>query len=228
MVIDVRYSGDLKGDYELSSPLAIDEEAYWFEESMSESMSHDRAAGAEATEPRSTLIAGFGLLALAAFGVAAAVVRWRPVDADVARRRLHERRYAEWISHGTIPMWIGDHHVSLDTLEDVVDVAIDTNERVVHDRDRELFAVVNDDVVYYYSERGFWEETAWPDIDLNGGERPPMPDEAGGEPASEPPDADDGPSLEDGSPSDEDPVPDPDGGGDPLPEPDDDDAWEQL
>ena len=63
-------------------------------------------------------------------------------------------------------MWIGDYHVSLDTLEDVVDVAIDTNERVVHDEQRGLFAVVNDGVVYYYSDRGLWEETAWPEMDL--------------------------------------------------------------
>ncbi|WP_114577463.1 DUF5305 domain-containing protein [Saliphagus sp. LR7] len=228
VVVDVRYSGDLDGGYELSTPLAMDEEAYWFEESMSESVSHDRAAGAETTEPRSTLVAGFGLLALAAFGVAAIVARRGTVDPDVARRRLHERRHAEWISHGTIPMWIGDHHVALDTLEDVVDVAIDTNERVVHDRDRELFAVVSDDVVYYYSERGLWEETAWPDFDLQSGERPPMPDDAGGRTAR-PPEIDGGsPALEgDGSAS----VPggtDPASDDDSLPDPDDDDAWEQL
>lgn len=66
-------------------------------------------------------------------------------------------------------MWIGDYHVSLDTLEDVVDVAIDTNERVVHDTQRGLFAVVNDGVVYYYSDRGLWEETAWPEMDLDDG-----------------------------------------------------------
>ncbi len=74
-------------------------------------------------------------------------------------------------------MWIGDYHVSLDTLEDVVDVAIDTNERVVHDERRGLFAVVNDSVVYYYSDSGLWEETAWPEMDLE--EQPPVVDADG-------------------------------------------------
>jgi hypothetical protein len=184
VVVDVHYeAGEIEGDYELSTPLLVDGDAYWFEEPMEESVSHDSAVHEETTEPQSTLIAGFGLLALAAFGVAIAVTRRETVNSDVARRRLHERRYDEWISQGAIPMWVGDHHISLDTLEDVVDVAIDTNKRVVHDRQRELFAVISDNVVYYYSERGLWDETAWPEIGLtkksndNDGGRLPILDE---------------------------------------------------
>jgi hypothetical protein len=119
------------------------------------------------TESRSpAVIGGLSVLGTLSLAGAAFVSRRSSTDIEAARRAVHEQRYAEWISRGSIPMWIGEYHVSLDTLEDVVDVAIDTNERVVHDEQRGLFAVVNDGVVYYYSDRGLWEETVWPEMDL--------------------------------------------------------------
>ncbi|SEW16939.1 DUF5305 domain-containing protein [Natrinema salifodinae] len=161
-------TGHHQGTITTETPVVITDEAYWFEGSLSESALHSHRSGtARTTESRSpALIGGLSLLGTLSLAGAALVARRSPTDADAARRRVHEQRYAEWISEGSIPMWIGDYHVSLDTLEDVVDVAIDTNERVVHDRQRGLFAVVNDSVVYYYSDRGRWAETAWPELDL--------------------------------------------------------------
>ncbi|GAB3036833.1 DUF5305 domain-containing protein [Natronobiforma cellulositropha] len=184
----------------LSSEVGLSDVAYWFDGELYDRDSKPVYTEVEVTEtPSSTLVVGLAFLSVAAFAVGAFVSLRPEVDVATARRAVHERRYAEWISHGTIPMWIGDHHIALDTLEDVVDVAIDTSERVVHDRQRGLFAVVTDDVVYYYSDRGVWEETAWPDIDL---ERRDAVDPA--------------------SPQETAPV-----GGD-LPDPDDEDAWNQI
>ncbi|QLG49314.1 DUF5305 domain-containing protein [Natrinema halophilum] len=167
-------TGRHEGTITTSSPIRITEDAYWLGGSMSDSATHSYQSGVERTTvPRSTaLIGGLSVLGTLSLVGAAFVARRSPADIDAARRAVHEHRYAEWISRGSIPMWLGDYHVSLDTLEDVVDVAIDTNERVVHDSQRGLFAVVNDGIVYYYSDRGLWEETAWPEMNLE--EQPPV------------------------------------------------------
>ncbi|MFC6716470.1 DUF5305 domain-containing protein [Natrialbaceae archaeon GCM10025810] len=162
---DGTYSGDLTD----STALELTGDAYWLEESLSDDDTYPQTVEREVTEsPNPLVVGGLSLLGTLALAGAAFVNSRSSIDVERARRAVHERRYDEWISRGSIPMWIGDHHVSLDTLEDVVDVAIDTNERVVHDRQRGLFAVVTDGVVYYYSDRGRWEETAWPDMTLEG------------------------------------------------------------
>ncbi|ELY41893.1 hypothetical protein C496_08861 [Natronorubrum tibetense GA33] len=183
-VLHVEYdTGTNQGTQRESTTFRVTDTAYWLEESVSASDTHTHRTGTlETTESQNlAAIAGLSLLGTLSLAAGAFVARRSPIDEDAARRAVHERRYAEWISRGSIPMWIGDYHVSLDTLEDVVDVAIDTNERVVHDTQRGLFAVVNDGVVYYYSERGLWEETAWPEMNLE--EQPAVVD---GEPALSP------------------------------------------
>lgn len=180
MELRVEYdTGRHQGTITKTTPVKITEEAYWLGNSLSGSATRSHRSGTKrTTESRSPSLVG-GLSVLGTLSLAGAVVvsRRSPTDIEAARRAVHERRYAEWISRGSIPMWIGDYHVSLDTLEDVVDVAIDTNERVVHDEQRGLFAVVNDGVVYYYSDRGLWEETAWPEMDLE--DQPPVVDADG-------------------------------------------------
>ncbi|RQG97477.1 DUF5305 domain-containing protein [Natrarchaeobius oligotrophus] len=173
--LDVEYdTGTHQGTQNVSTPLQLSDDAYWLvaDEPLSDSTPHTHRIGTErTTHQQSPLVIGLlSLIGTLALAGAAFVAHRSPADVESARRAVHERRYAEWISRGSIPMWIGNHHIALDTLEDVVDVAIDTNERVVHDRQRGLFAVVNGDVVYYYSERGLWEQTTWPEMDLSDGQ----------------------------------------------------------
>ncbi|WP_290818225.1 DUF5305 family protein [Halovivax sp.] len=161
-------TGANAGELRAGTDLQSTEDAYWLgERTPSAEERHAETSQVTETQPRSSLLVGLlALLGASSLGAAWTVSRWSAVDETTARRAVHERRYAEWISRGSIPMWVGEHHISLDTLEDVVDVAIDTNQRVVHDRQRGLFAVLDDDVVYYYTDRGLWEETAWPNMDL--------------------------------------------------------------
>ncbi|RQG92093.1 DUF5305 domain-containing protein [Natrarchaeobius chitinivorans] len=180
MILEVEYdTGTHTGTHTDSTTLQLTEEAYWLEEPLSDSSEppHSHTVGTqEISEPRSpALIAVLSLVGTLSLAGGVLIFRRAPTDVESARRSVHERRYAEWISRGSIPMWIGDHHIALDTLEDVVDVAIDANERVVHDRQRGLFAVVNGDVVYYYSERGLWEQTTWPAMNLAEGETATTP-----------------------------------------------------
>ncbi|MFC4439581.1 MULTISPECIES: DUF5305 domain-containing protein [Natrialbaceae] len=197
-------TGTYTDEQVLETSLQMTEEAYWLEGPLADSAEHSQTAQIEVQEsPNTAVIGGLSLAAALALAGAAVVIARGPVDVEAARRSIHEHRYAEWISRGSIPMWVGDYHVALDSLEDVVDVAIDTNERVVHDEQRRLFAVVNGEVVYYYAERGQWEQTAWPELEL-------------GESASD--EADEPPTVP--TPREE--------LADDLPDPDDDDAWEQI
>jgi hypothetical protein len=160
-------TGTYEDELVVESPLETSEDAYWLEETLADSSDHSNTAQVEVQEsPSAATIGGLSLIAALSLAGAAVVVSRGPVDVETARRAIHEHRYAEWISRGSVPMWVGEYHLELDTLEDVVDVAIDTNERVVHDEQRDLFAVVNGDVVYYYAERGQWEQTAWPELEL--------------------------------------------------------------
>ncbi|MFC4542572.1 DUF5305 domain-containing protein [Halosolutus amylolyticus] len=206
-------TGTYADEQVLSSPVRMTEDAYWLEEPLEDSTDHSETATIEVQEsPNAPAIGVLLLVAVLSFGGAAFVYTRGPIDVDAARRAVYEQRYAEWISRGSIPMWVGDYHVELDTLEDVVDVAIDTNERVVNDRQRDLFAVVNGNVVYYYSDRGQWEGTAWPKMEF-GDQSSPVTGDSGATPVP--------PSIDGGS----DPIGPPD---DDLPDPDDDDAWERI
>ncbi|MEY7848946.1 DUF5305 domain-containing protein [Natrarchaeobius sp. A-rgal3] len=207
-------TGNIAGTHTDSTTLVLTDEAYWLEESISisDENPHTHTIGTrEVSEPRSpALVGALSLLGTLSVVGGAIVARRSPVDVEAARRAVHERRYAEWISRGSIPMWVGDHHIALDTLEDVVDVAIDANERVVHDRQRRLFAVVNGSVVYYYSERGLWEQTTWPTMELARGESAVTPEQV--------PSATDLSEFEGGGEFDD---------GD-EPDFDDEDVWERL
>lgn len=95
-----------------------------------------------------------GLLAvgLGALGLAAAVgARYRRLDHHAIRAEIARSRYDEWISRGEIPTKSEKEYIRTDTLEDLVDVAIDSGKRVIHDVELDAYAVVEGDLVYYYS-----------------------------------------------------------------------------
>lgn len=90
-----------------------------------------------------------GLLLLAAGGTA--VGYFRGFDQEQLDQRAEELRYREWISTGTVPTSLDTMAVPLDSLEGLVDTAIDTDSRVVHDESRNVYVVIDDLVVYHYS-----------------------------------------------------------------------------
>lgn len=92
---------------------------------------------------------GAGVALLAAAGLVALRFR-RGFDRRDIERRLQARRFTEWISSGSVPDSSGRTTVSLDSLADLVDVAIDTDNRVVHDEKRNVYVVLDDTVLYRY------------------------------------------------------------------------------
>ena len=161
-----RYAGRLED----SSRLQVTDRAYWLEDDVAASNQHAATATRTVTHsPNWAVVLSIALLGLLALTAAGGVFATRPDDleVDAIREELHRRKYDEWISTGSIPMWVGQHYVELDSLEGVVDVAIDTKERVVHDERRDLFAVISGEVVYYYSKSGDWDRASWPRMDLS-------------------------------------------------------------
>jgi len=131
------------------------------------------------------------LLAVAFLGAAAALV-WADrgdslglPEETVAAIRLAATReeFDEWISVGTVPASTDDERlVAIDSLEDLVDVAIDSNRRVVEDRDSGQFVVVDDGTRYVFEPDRVTSNTA---TDLPAGLRPATPGDVDGDGANE-------------------------------------------
>lgn len=64
---------------------------------------------------------------------------------------IHHARYAEWISGGSLPEAASESVVRIDSLEALVDVAIDSRKRVVFDADCGRYAVLDGGVQYRYT-----------------------------------------------------------------------------
>jgi hypothetical protein len=164
------------GSNTYSTPLRIGDKSYEISGEMAGSTDHSSSQQSEVPQPRNwTPLVARALVGILALAGAGAVVSTEPREIDVgtARQDLHRTQYEEWISPGVIPMGISQQFVELETIEDVVDVAIDTNERVVYDRRRDLYAVISENVVYYFSTGGSWMESAFRGMEFDGdGPRP--------------------------------------------------------
>ncbi|GAB3690401.1 hypothetical protein GCM10028857_26740 [Salinarchaeum chitinilyticum] len=165
IVADVQYETDqYEGSLSATGPLSVTSQAYWIEGTPSDSDPRSQTVTVERTAPIDWgTVVLLVLLGLTAVGGAAAAATYRvEADIDWLQQELHRQRYDDWISDGDLPMGVGTEYVSLNSLKDVVDVAIDTNQRVVYDDRRNVFAVISGEVVYYYSKDGDWNRVAWP------------------------------------------------------------------
>lgn len=96
--------------------------------------------------------------ALVVVGLLGAIARRRfdPDPEAVLRHRVHERRYDDWISNGHHPSSFDRRVVTMASLADLAELAIDRRRRIVFDESRQAYAVLDADVVYYYDE--FWTD----------------------------------------------------------------------
>ncbi|MHC3439827.1 DUF5305 family protein [Natrialbaceae archaeon A-gly3] len=83
-----------------------------------------------------------------------AVVRRLEPSIDLASEteRLHQLRYEEWISGGDLPPTLATWTVVIpvESLEALVDVAIDSDTRVIHDRSQGCYAVMTGLTTYVF------------------------------------------------------------------------------
>jgi len=155
------YAGALTGE----TPVVFTDRAYWLQGSLGDSRSHSTTVTQRVVQPvdwqRALLFGVLGLVCLA--GALGSFRTYRTVDREAVRTRRARNQYDEWISNGEIPTKSEKEYVRVDTLEDVVDVAIDTNKRVIHDRDLDAYGVIEGDLVYFYAT-GDADLTDWLDI----------------------------------------------------------------
>lgn len=114
------------------------------------------------------IVVGLGALTLA---VGVWLTARRIGDFDAFRQQYTETRYADWISQGKIPETGSYIRVPVETLVDVVDIAIDSQKRVIYDPTREVYAVVDDNHLYEFRKDagpGWMNEFGFPPLNEMG------------------------------------------------------------
>lgn len=173
LAVDAEYdTGSYAGNATASAPLAITDRAYEFDTPQTTRQIHTTPA----ERPAAASEAGLGLpgtsvsvparsvwwgfVGLAALGAAVLVRRVdRGIDDfDAFQRRYERQRYGEWISRGRIPNTGRYVRVPVESLLDLVDIAIDTDKRVIHDESRDIYAVVDGNLLYEFRDH---EDTGW-------------------------------------------------------------------
>lgn len=108
------------------------------------------------------LVAAIGLVGFAAARYRG-VIPPSPAERAMLVRHRERRDFDDWISTGAIPAEARTGAaIQLDSLEDLVDVAIDTNERVIEDTETGDFFVVDSGRHYIYSSDWLIDD---PDLD---------------------------------------------------------------
>jgi hypothetical protein len=146
-----QYQGSLSD----TAALQITENAYWLDGDVGTSRDESSVRTRRLVRsPNPAVYGGFvllGLLTLAG-GIAILVTRRRGIDVEALEADIYRDRYEEWISNGEFPTGADKRYVTINSLEDLVDIAIDCNKRVIFDDSLEVYAVADGDIVYYYSE----------------------------------------------------------------------------
>ena len=144
-----------------TAPVVITDRTYWLDGPAAVNRTHTETTRREVTgSPNTTLAGGLGLFGVIALLAAVRIgtMSRRGVDVDAIETELTRTRYEEWISRGDLPTSSDKQFISIDTLEDLVDIAIDSNKRVIYDEEYEAYGVVDSDIVYYYVEREEFEQ----------------------------------------------------------------------
>lgn len=196
-------TGDYGDSASVTAPVTVAGSFYWIDAGDGVSQTHGGSQTVEREAPVdwSRVLVLLVLSGLSGGGAVAASRYREDEDLDALRLRVHRERFDEWISRGSIPLEVGRDAVALDSLPDLVDVAIDTGQRVVHDERRGVYAVIEGDVVYYFAVGGDWAAAggSGPDGPSNSGPDGRRDPAAFGDAGS----IDDGSTVDDGSRSDD-------------------------
>lgn len=154
LLISVQYETQrYSGSFETATSLVMTGRAYWVAGDVAESRTHAETVTRTVSGERDPLTyGGLGLLGLLSLAAAAAAALWHQrLDALAIETRLYRSNYEEWISDGEFPTGTSKKYVRINSLEDLVDIAIDSNKRVLYDEDFDLYAIIDADIIFYFS-----------------------------------------------------------------------------
>lgn len=109
------------------------------------------------------LLAIASLCALGALVVSKATGSLAPSEAELerVRERYEREEFDDWISRGTLPDDVRNRsRIEVSTLEDLVDVAIDCDRRVLEDERSGEYYVVDGESLYVYEPMGLEDEAS--------------------------------------------------------------------
>ncbi|GAA0217910.1 DUF5305 family protein [Halobaculum roseum] len=165
VVVNTTYETDrYDGTYSTTTPFVLSGQAYYLEEQPSAEETRSRTVTREVRQPPTPFeYGGIGVLGLVLILLSATVVRIeRTADPETLRVNIVHDRNEEWISRGEFPTESDKQYISILTLEDLVDVAIDSGRRVIFDPELDAYAVIDGDEIYYYAhdaeETDMWLE----------------------------------------------------------------------
>jgi hypothetical protein len=103
-------------------------------------------------EPNMRLVALLAMLGSVAVASGGAIAAKAPqFDEEELEKEIAHNQYSEWISEGDVLIDSDNEFVSVNSIEDLVNVGIDANKRVIYDPDLSVYTVSDGDVTYYYT-----------------------------------------------------------------------------
>ncbi|MEF8786898.1 MAG: DUF5305 family protein [Haloarculaceae archaeon] len=161
--VDATYdTGSYTGYTNASTALSITDRAYELDTPKTDQRSHATTATKTVPVTESSVgLAGLtvpgravGWAAVGLVALVVALVVWltasRIEDFEAFEKQYEKARYAEWISRGKIPDSGTYVRVPVETLLDLVDIAIDSKKRVIHDKSRDIYAVVDGNILFEF------------------------------------------------------------------------------
>lgn len=164
--LNVSYETDqYTGTLEASTPLVTTGSAYWLGGDLAASDTQSTTETRRVVgDPDVATVSGFlGLGLLGLFAAGWVRRHYRDLDPRKLELELTRARHDEWISNGEIPTKSEKEYILVASLADLVDVAIDSNKRVIYDEEFDVYGVVAGDIVYHYSI-GDENLTEWFDV----------------------------------------------------------------
>lgn len=145
-----RYSGTLSASTEVQTA----GDGYWLAGELSASNSHSTTVEREVESRNMSLVGILGGIGLVMLVGAIAIGYWHSQGVNIQdlETEVARDRYEEWISEGELPTGANKQYIYISSLEDLVDVAIDSNKRVIYDDEFSAYSVSDGDLVYYYAE----------------------------------------------------------------------------
>lgn len=143
-----------RGELSLSLTFESTANAYWFTGSRSASDSETQLERPDPVQQPPNYLRVF-LLTLGGIGLIglAGVTKLKSdgYDPHELRIEVYNEEYSEWISEGELVVDPDRQYVYVNSLGDLVDIGIDADKRVIHDRDLDAYVVVDSDLIYYFA-----------------------------------------------------------------------------